>query len=388
MTAMHCERDPGLDLFSCHASGRLTDHLPHGEGLLAFEWLRSLGENGARVCAYSPHPALTRDYPWLRLFSSHARIRFQSFSHHVFNRESQAVYRRLFPELRSPWVWRMYPYTEAFPSFDTLGAPLAIGPLYSSFIDLPLEGTARFGLRPHHLAVALGGRGWRRNLARARLLFTETQRLERQLRPAYPGKHIVTLPPVIEPPAGVPVLRSPGRPIRLVFVANLLPEKRVLDFCRIIHALLSLGLDVEGGVIGDGPELATAQKLVASFVPFPRIRFHGQIPNSSVWEEVAAYDFFISLRPEPLGRAIMEAMSLGLVCVCRDELGPPDYIRDGENGFLMADASWESYVARLRDVIPRSDLRARISQQAIETSQPWRRSEVARLLFRSFETAR
>src|SRR6202044_989664 len=134
--------------------------------------------------------------------------------------------------------------------------------------------------------------------------FTETQRLERQLRQANPGKHVVTLPPVIYPPSEPAPLPSSGRSTRLVFVANLLPEKRVLDFCRIVHELQSLGLDVEGGVIGAGPESAAAQKLVASRAPSPRIRFQGQIPNSTVWEEVAAYDFFIPLRPEPLGRAI------------------------------------------------------------------------------------
>ena len=137
---MHPDKESGLDLFCCHASDRLTDHLPHGEGLLCFEWLRSLGENGAGVYAYSPHPALAGEYPWLDLYVSQARIRFPSFAHHVYNREAQEIYRRLAPRLHAPWVWRQYPYVEAFPAFDTFGAPLAIGPLYSWFVERPLRG--------------------------------------------------------------------------------------------------------------------------------------------------------------------------------------------------------------------------------------------------------
>jgi glycosyltransferase involved in cell wall biosynthesis len=195
------------------------------------------------------------------------------------------------------------------------------------------------------------------------------------------------LPPVIEPPGVQRIPASSDQAVRLVFVANLVPEKRVLDFCRVVHALQSAGLKVEGGVIGDGPDKAAAEQLCASLDPRPRIHFHGQIPNSDVWTEVATYDLFLSMRPEPLGRAIMEAMSIGLVCVCRNELGPLDYIKDGQNGILVGDSDWQAYVARLSELIPRDDLRREIGRNSIATAQAWRRSEVKALLIKAFADA-
>ena len=162
----------------------------------------------------------------------------------------------------------------------------------------------------------------------------------------------------------------------------------MLDFCRVVQALQAEGFDVEGSIIGDGPERQAAETLCASFEPRPRIHFHGQMPNAAVWAELATCDFFIALRPEVLGRAIMEAMAVGVVCLCRNEFGPLDYIRDGENGFLIGESDWRSYVAKLRELIPRTGLRNHVSAQAIESAQAWRRPKVARLLLEAFAAAR
>ena len=79
---------------------------------------------------------------------------------------------------------------------------------------------------------------------------------------------------------------------------------------------------------------------------------------------------------EPFGLVLPEAMSCGLPVVAFDcPYGPADIITDGVDGFLIKDRSVESFVHRVDQLISSYDLRRRMGQAGIQSSQRYR-SEV------------
>jgi len=76
---------------------------------------------------------------------------------------------------------------------------------------------------------------------------------------------------------------------------------------------------------------------------------------------------------EPFGLVLPEAMSCGLPVVSFDcPYGPADIITDGVDGFLIKDRNTQEFAERVCQLIEDKDLRVRMGQAAIKSSQRYR----------------
>jgi glycosyltransferase involved in cell wall biosynthesis len=118
----------------------------------------------------------------------------------------------------------------------------------------------------------------------------------------------------------------------LVTVAYLIPAKGV-DV--VVRALADLPAHVRLWVVGDGPELGRLQAQAGDLGVQDRVRFLGL--QSMVQPFLQAADAFVcpSRWAEAAGLVNLEAQATGLPVLASDIGGIPEYVADGQSGFLF-----------------------------------------------------
>lgn len=129
---------------------------------------------------------------------------------------------------------------------------------------------------------------------------------------------------------------------RILYVGRLSPQKN-LDNAIAACATLSLGLDV----IGTGGEMPRLKEIAVQCGA--SVRWLGVVPNKQLPEVLQAYKYFIlpSLW-EGLPKALIEAMSAGLVCIGNDTTGINEIIQDGVTGYLSPSADAPAIAETIR----------------------------------------
>jgi glycosyltransferase involved in cell wall biosynthesis len=179
------------------------------------------------------------------------------------------------------------------------------------------------------------------------------------------------------PPArpGKPIFEN--RPRRLVSVANLQEGKGIDLTLRALARLTSEGVsDWTYRIIGEGRERAALLKLTADLGLSDKVTFVGAIRHAEIFDALGSEDIFVlpSYR-EAFGIAYLEAMAVGLLTIGVMGQGPSQFIRDGENGILLAPGDVEALVAALRDVLTGDCQRwrkvAREGQRTAQNAYTW-----------------
>lgn len=136
--------------------------------------------------------------------------------------------------------------------------------------------------------------------------------------------------------------RGTVRKDRFVFVGRLSPEKNIgaaIQAC----AAAGIGLDI----VGQGDELSALQDVAQSCGA--DVGWVGVVSNSALAALLDGYRYFIlpSLW-EGMPKALLEAMSSGLVCVGNTTTGISEIIEDGKTGFLSRNSSAEAIVEAIQ----------------------------------------
>jgi glycosyltransferase involved in cell wall biosynthesis len=185
---------------------------------------------------------------------------------------------------------------------------------------------------------------------------------------------------------------APGSPARerlgwgedevvVVSVGRLVARK---GFDVLVRAAARLGRNVRIEIIGNGPQRADLQRLIdATGV---RVRLAGSVTNDERDTLLRSADVYCqpSLH-EGFGIAILEAMSLRLPVVATDAGGPPDFIVDGESGFLVPPANEVALADRLRQLAADASLRARIASAASVRAKQFGAGPMAEAYTRIYE---
>ena len=99
----------------------------------------------------------------------------------------------------------------------------------------------------------------------------------------------------------------------------------------VIRAMTDI--DAELIIVGNGPQRKELEKLVSDLDLGNKVKFLGFIPDEDLPYAYAHADLLISCSAfETQGLSVLEAMSSGLPCVCRNARAFKDIIKDGENG--------------------------------------------------------
>ncbi|MDI6720580.1 MAG: glycosyltransferase family 4 protein [Methanomicrobiales archaeon] len=128
------------------------------------------------------------------------------------------------------------------------------------------------------------------------------------------------------------------RSTRIAYVGRHVEEKGILQFVQAIPEILSARGDIECIIAGDGPLRERLEQSLREANVSDRVRFTGWIPHDELPE------FFNTCRlvvlpsfTEGLPNVMLEAMACGTPVLATPVGAVPDFIRDGESGFIAPD---------------------------------------------------
>ncbi len=335
-------RTVGISVFISHPSHCLTDHLPHGDGLIAWAFIRQIAARVASVHVAVPLSDLQSQAPsnvCLYPLKTWARPS-PSTQSPVFRLEYAWRVRQLFDRLRAQTridiIHQLNPGVLGLNlRLYGLGTPLVMGPLTPAW--RPLETTSSSPSLIPSLRLRtkqrLKRRVLREVLCRADAVLTSTSEIHREVQDAgVSGPQILSFPFPVDTAAFCPRAESgpesgPEQPT-ILFLARLVREKGIytlLDAFEIVSRVLPHARLVVGG---GGEEEAAIRQRVAASPSSSRITLLGHIPQASVCATMQNCSLYcLPSLGEPFGISALEAMACGKALVVTNAGGLADLVR-------------------------------------------------------------
>jgi colanic acid/amylovoran biosynthesis glycosyltransferase len=149
---------------------------------------------------------------------------------------------------------------------------------------------------------------------------------------------------------GTPAQRDSNEPFRLVTVGRLSTPKGYPVLIEAMRLLIARGRNVTLTFVGEGPERAVLEKLIAQHGLHDRIWLVGACNHDRVADYYRSSDAFVmSSFLEGVPVVLMEAMALELPCVATWITGIPEIIAAEQEGLLVPPAS----AAAIADAVER-----------------------------------
>ena len=143
------------------------------------------------------------------------------------------------------------------------------------------------------------------------------------------------------------------------FVSRLVWEKELRTYIESVRSLQKEFPKVRAMVVGDGPAMKEAQKLLPNGI------FTGFCSGDDLARAYASSDIFLFPSfTETFGNVTLEAMSSGLPCLVADAIGSRSLVIDGQNGFLAKAGDLSDFITKLRILIEDASLREQMAQQS------------------------
>lgn len=184
-------------------------------------------------------------------------------------------------------------------------------------------------------------------------------------RSCWPRLHVVHCG--IEPKSLV-VRRHQGRGKHLLFVGRFDHVKGLPLLLQAFAALAGDDPELHLDLVGDGPERADLEKIVAELGLGERVTFHGYHSQAQLRADYARADLFVLTSfAEGIPVVLMEAMSQGVPVVASRITGIPELVEDGVSGLLYTPGSKEQLVAACKRLMADPDLRNRCAEAGRQT---------------------
>jgi glycosyltransferase involved in cell wall biosynthesis len=161
-----------------------------------------------------------------------------------------------------------------------------------------------------------------------------------------------------------------GGPLRLFSCGRLNPCKGHADTIRAVRLLAARGMDARLAIAGEDEQGGTGyrrnlDRLVRSEGLAGRVELLGAVGEGEIVHHLDRAHFFVlASTAEPLGVAIMEAMSMAVPVVATAAGGVPELVEDGIDGILVAPGHPEAIAARIEELARDSERTQRLGQAA------------------------
>jgi glycosyltransferase involved in cell wall biosynthesis len=177
---------------------------------------------------------------------------------------------------------------------------------------------------------------------------------------------------------------EPARALRLLVVCHLVRRKNVAVVLRAFAQARHEGADARLTVVGDGPQLPSLRDAARSFGIEREVDFVGHVPHAQIHEHYSAADVFLNASmAESFSSTCLEAMASGVPPVSTDVGVFGDAIREGNNGYLIAQDDHRTMAARIVELNNDRQLLRTLSQRARTTVVQrfdWKRVVIPRYL--------
>jgi len=179
----------------------------------------------------------------------------------------------------------------------------------------------------------------------------------------------------------------PSRPGVILFAGRITPEKGLR---HLMHALASVQADWRLIVAGDGRDRRGCEELTRRLEVAERVEFAGWVTpeRMETLYQRCAFVAMPSLWPEPYGRVGPEAFLHGRPAVAYAVGGIPDWLDDGETGYLATPGDIESLRTAITRLLGSPAERERMGRAAHDRAiVRWSADAHVERLLASFETA-
>jgi len=161
--------------------------------------------------------------------------------------------------------------------------------------------------------------------------------------------------------------RVPGR---VVCISRLSREKGVDVLIKAFSKVANQMPGSELHIVGDGPDRAFVESLIAENNLQSRVKLYGHQPHDEAIRIVSTGQVFALLsRGEGQGIVLLEAASAGLPCVATNVGGIPEAMIDGQTGYLVPNEDADEATKRIVEILCDNQLRDRMGAAAEEFSK-------------------
>lgn len=175
-------------------------------------------------------------------------------------------------------------------------------------------------------------------------------------------------------PMGVELDRHPPRPYRagtrpasFISTRALAPLYDLETLVRASKAIFAADPDVQGTILGDGPQRAALEGLSKELGVTSRLAFGGLVPEDRVVEALGSTPVYVSTsRSDGASVSLLEAMSQGCFPVATDIPANREWIVPGENGLLFPVGDAGALAAAVQSVLHDEEWLERASRHNIE----------------------
>lgn len=169
------------------------------------------------------------------------------------------------------------------------------------------------------------------------------------------------------------------RPLRMLFVGKLIPEKGITDLFAIMRGLVDSTAVLT--IVGNGPLRPYVER---EALKTAGVEYLGPIDSRQVLSSLFQ-DHDILLVPssrtrtweELFGIVVIEGMHSGLCVLASNHVGPRSLIRDGQNGYILTERSPQHWVEVIKSLAADKPRLAKIGNQAMADALGYRTSIVA-----------
>lgn len=336
-----------LRVFVASAAELLTDHLPHGEGLIAYQTFSALAERGHTLVVCARRAAL-QSAPPFEVVETGSALRWESLEPLAYARRVARIFReRGGPHAFDAVHW-LYP-DEPLWFVPPRGATFVVGPRLESW---PASTCAR---RPQAGDVF-------RTLARpgfAAIRSTALSRASSILLATPPAGG--ALPAGVRPrarvaPIGVDTTVFAPGPMpavpTILYVGRLDPVKRVRELVEAFAGVRASTGEVRLVLAGDGPEADWIRARSEELGIAEDVVLLGPVSHDATRHLYRSCSLLcLPSAGEPFGMVVLEAMASGRAVVAVDAGGPRWLVEDGVGGLLMSGGSVTELERVLRDAL-------------------------------------
>ena len=155
---------------------------------------------------------------------------------------------------------------------------------------------------------------------------------------------------------------------RIVSVARLMPQKNHDILIKAFAIFSKNHPDYTLTIYGEGPQGEELKQLAVSFGVGDKVYIPGA--SKTIHQDILDAEMMclVSQR-EGMSNAMIEAMCLGLPCICTKVSGAIDLIKDGENGILVEIGDVDGLVKKMNELADNSDKANEIGQKASDLYQ-------------------
>lgn len=340
----------------------LTDHQPHGDGLVAHGFIKRLAERGHSLYVAAEEVSLDRALPpTVRVFPLRRRFGAGGLSRLEYMWEVRKLYRRLERAVDFDLIHQLNPvYTGISLALSPTNKPVVLGPYVAEWPTDPdaISSSWRFArviLQSVKKSVA---RAQQRDAAA--LLVTTEEARRRVVKGEKRRSATFVLPHGVDSdffnplPAGE---KESNGSIKILFLANISERKGIFDMLNAFESLVPRFSNVTLWIAGGGEDEQSARAIASKLECAERVRFLGRQNRQQTLELLQrAHIYCLPSHGEPFGMTVVEAMSCGLPLVVTNS-GGVRWIVDNDGGIRVPEKAPEELAQALEELITAPTLR-------------------------------